>query len=38
VCWPSPDSGGGCSTSGGGSSGLALLGLGALVTLVRRKR
>jgi MYXO-CTERM domain-containing protein len=38
VCWPSKDDGGGCSTSGGSSSGLALLGLGALVTLVRRKR
>jgi MYXO-CTERM domain-containing protein len=38
VCWPSKDDGGGCSTSGGSSSGLALLGLGALVTLMRRKR
>jgi len=38
VCWPSKDDGGGCSTSGGGSPALALLGLGALVTLVRRKR
>lgn len=36
VCWPSKGSGG-CSTTGG-SPGLALLGLGALVTLVRRKR
>ena len=26
VCWPSEDDGGGCSTSGGGSSGLALFG------------
>jgi MYXO-CTERM domain-containing protein len=40
VCWPSKASSGGCSTDGGGggSPGLALLGLGALVTLVRRKR
>jgi uncharacterized protein (TIGR03382 family) len=38
VCWPSGDEGGGCSTSGGGSPALALFGLGALVTLVRRKR
>lgn len=37
VCWPSKSDGGGCSTSGG-SPGLALLGLGALVTLARRKR
>jgi len=38
VCWPSKSDGGGCSTSGSGSPGFLLLGLGALVTLVRRKR
>jgi uncharacterized protein (TIGR03382 family) len=38
VCWPSKSSGGGCSTTGGGSPGLALFGLGVLVTLMRRKR
>ena len=32
VCWPSKGDGGGCSTTGT-SPGLALLGLGALVTL-----
>jgi uncharacterized protein (TIGR03382 family) len=37
VCWPAPSSGGGCST-GGSAPGLALIGLGALVTLMRRKR
>ena len=37
VCWPSKDDGGGCSTTGG-STGFELFGLGALVTLVRRKR
>ncbi|MBV8757575.1 MAG: hypothetical protein JO257_09880 [Deltaproteobacteria bacterium] len=39
LCWPSKDNGGGCSTGGsGGEPGLLLLGLGALVTFVRRKR
>lgn len=37
VCWPSADDGGGCSTSGDGSL-LALLGLGALVMIARRRR
>ncbi|MCX5744876.1 MAG: MYXO-CTERM sorting domain-containing protein, partial [Proteobacteria bacterium] len=37
VCWPSPDDGGGCSTSGDRGSLVMLLGLGAALTL-RRKR
>lgn len=38
VCWPNPEDKGGCSTSGGNSPLLALLGLGALVMLTRRRR
>jgi uncharacterized protein (TIGR03382 family) len=37
VCWPAAD-GGGCSSSGGGSPLFALLGLGALVMLARRRK
>ena len=37
VCWPAPDDGG-CSTGSGNSPLLALLGLGALVMLTRRRR
>ncbi len=36
VCWPA--SGGGCSTSGGGSPAYLLVGLGALVLSLRRRR
>jgi len=40
VCWPAPGakSGGGCATSDGSSSLLALGGLGALLALGRRRR
>jgi uncharacterized protein (TIGR03382 family) len=38
VCWPNPEDDGGCSTSGGNSPLLALLGLGALVMLARRRK
>jgi hypothetical protein len=38
VCWPDPDAGGGCSTSGGDFSGFALVGLGAFVFVARRRR
>jgi len=37
VCWPAPDDGG-CATTDGNSSLLALVGLGALVMLTRRRR
>ena len=37
VCWPAEDSGG-CSTSSDGSPLFALLGLGALVMFVRRRK
>jgi len=38
ACWPVPDAGGGCSTSGSGSSALGLLGLLGLLPLVIRRR
>ncbi len=38
VCWPSSDSGGGCTTGSGGSPLLALGGLGALIAMMRRRR
>jgi MYXO-CTERM domain-containing protein len=41
VCWPSPEGGGGCAAEGDGEGGggpvLALLGLGVLAALVRRR-
>jgi uncharacterized protein (TIGR03382 family) len=38
VCWPAPEDDGGCSSSGGNSPLLALLGLGALVMISRRRK
>ena len=39
VCWPSSDSGGGgCTSSSGSSPTLVLLGLGAMVARLRRRR
>ncbi|HEY5945303.1 MAG TPA: MYXO-CTERM sorting domain-containing protein, partial [Kofleriaceae bacterium] len=38
VCWPAPPDDGGCSTSNGNSPLLVLLGLGVLVTIVRRRK
>jgi uncharacterized protein (TIGR03382 family) len=38
VCWPAPEEDGGCSTSSNSSPLFALLGLGALVMIVRRRR
>ena len=38
VCWPAPNQGGGCTTSGDGSPVIALGGLGAALVLSRRKR
>jgi hypothetical protein len=38
ACWPVPDSGGGCSSAGSGSSALGLLGLLGLLPLVIRRR
>jgi len=37
VCWPDGSDGGGCASTGGGGSGIALLGLGALVLAIRRR-
>jgi uncharacterized protein (TIGR03382 family) len=38
VCWPDDSGGGGCTTSTNGNPLLALLGLGAFVMIVRRRR
>ncbi len=38
VCWPAGPESGGCTTGSGGDPALALLGLGALVMIVRRRR
>jgi uncharacterized protein (TIGR03382 family) len=38
VCWPAPEEDGGCSTSSNGSPLFALLGLGALVMIMRRRK
>ncbi len=38
VCWPQPEDDGGCSTSSNGSPMFALLGLGALFIVVRRRK
>jgi len=38
VCWPNPPDDGGCSTSNDHSPLFALLGLGALVMIVRRRK
>jgi uncharacterized protein (TIGR03382 family) len=38
VCWPGAGDDGGCSTSSNGSPLFALLGLGALVMIVRRRK
>ncbi|MBS1121855.1 MAG: toxin [Deltaproteobacteria bacterium] len=38
VCWPSPDDGGGCATTGGNPCSFLIVGLGALGFVVRRRR